>query len=92
MEKMEAVVADMELQLKQWSAQLSVLAIKAERATADAKNATLHQLEELKAKHSTAQAKLDQVKAAGKENLHTVVAGAKSAYHELEVAFKKVTS
>ena len=92
MDKMEAVVADMELQLKEWAAKLAVLAVKAERASADARNAYLQELEALQAKHSVAQSKLDEVKAAGKDGFTTIIAGAKSACHELEVAFKKVTS
>ena len=92
MDKMEAVAADMELQLKEWAAKLAVLAVKAERVSADAKVAYLRELEELKAKHGAAQSKLDEVKAAGRDNLSTILAGAKSACHELEVAFKKVTS
>ena len=91
METMEAQVGKMETQLKQWGAKLDHLVARAGVAGADAKIDYRKGLDDLKAKHKVVQAKLDELKTAGTDEWKTFKIGVESAWHELEVAFKKLT-
>ena len=90
MEKMEAHVGKMETQLRQWGAKLDELVVTAEGAGTEAKADYRKHIDDLKAKHQAAQAKLDELKAAGSEKWETLKAGVESAWNELDVAFKKM--
>lgn len=90
METMEAHVGKMETKLKRWGAKLDKLVAKAEEAGTDAKNDHRKRIDDLKAKHQMAQAKLDELKTAGSEKWETFKAGVESAWNDLETAFKKL--
>ena len=90
MDKMQAHVGKMETQLRQWGAKLDELVVKAEGAGTEAKADYRKRIDDLKAKHQVAQAKLDELKAAGSEKWETLKAGVESAWNELDVAFKKL--
>lgn len=90
MKTTEANVGQMETQLKQWGAKLDDLAAKATNAGAKAKTNERRLVAELKAKQELAQAKLEELKAAGADKWETFRAGVESVYNELEGAFKKL--
>lgn len=85
-------IGKMERQLKQWGARLDDLAAKVTTAGANAEADRRELVAELRAKHELAQAKLDELKAAGGEKWETFKAGVESVYKELESAFKKLTN
>jgi peptidoglycan hydrolase CwlO-like protein len=90
MEKTEDKVGKLEAQLKQWGARLDELVAKADRAGTAARIDNRKRIDDLKAKVHAAQAKLDEVKAAGSEKWETLKTGVESAWSELELAFKKL--
>ena len=92
MEKLETHVGKMETQLGQWGAKLDELVAKAEEAGTEAKSDYRKHIDDLKAKHQVAQAKLDELRAAGSEEWETFKVGVESACNELEAAFKKLTN
>jgi len=92
METMAAHVGKMETRLKEWGAQLDELVAKGHEASAEAKIDYRKRIDDLKAKHQAAQAKLEELKTAGSEKWETFKAGVESAWNELEVAFKKMMS
>ena len=92
MEKMEPHVGKMEAQLRQWGAKLDELLATAEAAGTEAKADYRKHIDELRAKHQAAQAKLDELKAAGSDKWETLKAGVEGAWNELDVAFKKLSN
>jgi hypothetical protein len=82
----------MERQLKHWGARLDDLAAKVATAGANAEADRRDLVAELRAKQELAQAKLDELKAAGGDKWETLKAGVEGAYKELEGAFKKLTN
>ena len=90
MEDKETHVAKLETQLKRWGAQLDELVAKAKGAEAKARSDYRKGIDELKAKHQAAQAKLDELKAAGSDKWESLKAGAESVWNEIEAAFKKL--
>jgi hypothetical protein len=82
----------MEKQLKQWGAKLDDLTAKVTTAGAKAKAEERQMVTDLRAKQELAQAKLDELKAAGSDKWDTFKSGVESAYNELEGAFKKMNS
>jgi hypothetical protein len=91
METREAHVGKMEAQLQQWGAKLDELAAKAEAVGADAKLDYRKRIDDLRAKHQAAQARLHELKTAGSTRWEAFKASAESARNELEIAFKKLT-
>lgn len=92
MEKMEAHVGKMEAQLAQWGARLDELVASAKEAEPEAESDYHKRVDELKAKYHDAQAKLAEVRAAGSDKWETIKEGVESAWYELEIAFKKLSS
>lgn len=92
MEIDEKHVGKMETQLKQWGSQIDDLVLKAEEAGGEAKTEYRKHIGELKAKHQAAKSKLDELKTTGTEKLETIKTGFEGAWHELEVAFQKLTN
>ena len=92
METMETHLARLETKLVQWGARLDELMDNVEEAGADAAIARRKRIDELKAKHKLAKAKLDELKAAGSDKWETFKSGVESAWHELDVDFKKLTN
>ena len=92
METKEAHVGKMEERLRKWGAKLDEFAARDEVASVEAKAARRLHIDELKAKHLAARAKLDELKAAGAGKWETFRTGVESAWTELEVAFKTATN
>lgn len=92
MEIVEANVGKMEVQLKQWGAKLDELVAKAEEAGTEAKVDYRKSIDDLKSKHRVAQARLDELRAAGGEKWGAFKIGVESAWTELEAAFKNLAN
>jgi TolA-binding protein len=90
MDTMKSYVGKMESQIKQWGIKIDELAAKADAAGAEAKSDYHKRIRDMKTKHQAAQAKLDEVKAAGSEKWETIKGGIESAWNELEASFKKL--
>lgn len=83
-------IEKLESQLKDWEAKLDVLVAKAGVARAEAKSEYREHVDELKAKHRTAKAKLEELKTASSEKWDILKTGVEGAWNELEEAFKKL--
>jgi hypothetical protein len=92
MEDRQAHVGKMETRLKKWGAKLDELVAKADGAGADAKVDTLKRIDDLKAKHQVAQARLDELRTTSGEKWETVKTGVERAWNDLEAAFEKLTN
>jgi chromosome segregation ATPase len=91
MKKQKAQVGKVEAQLRQWGARIDELITKAEKAGEEAKIDYRKHIDELKAKHESAQARLEELKSAGSEKWEIIKTGVEGACKELESAFKKLT-
>jgi len=91
MNKMESYVGKMEDQLKLWDAKLDVLMAQAKVVGTEAKIDHQKRLDAIKAKRAAAQAKLDEVKAAGSDKWDSFKAGLEVVWKDLGDAFKEVT-
>jgi hypothetical protein len=92
MKTKHAHVGKMEKQLKRWGAQLDELAAKATAAGTAIKADYLKHIDDLRLKHTAAQAKLDELKSASGAEWESFKAGLESAGNEVEVAFKNLTA
>lgn len=90
METRQVQIGKMEKQLKQWGARLDDLAAQVTTAGAKAKADERQVVADLRAKRELAQAKLDELKAAGGDKWETFKDGVESAYNDLEGAFKEL--
>jgi len=90
MENKQVQIGKMEKQLKQWGAKLDDMTNKITAAGAKAKADERKVVADLRAKQEHAQAKLDELKAAGSDKWDTFKTGIESAYNELEATFKKL--
>jgi hypothetical protein len=84
-----AYVAKMEAELKRWSARLSELKAKTEKATAQGRIEYQKKLELSKAKHDAAARKLEELKSAGEDKWEALKTGVESAWKELKSEFDK---
>jgi hypothetical protein len=91
MDTMKARVGSME-QLETWAAKLDNRFARAKGAGAEEKEKHRDRMDDLKAKHQAARAKLDRVRAAGNAKWESLKSGAESLWNELEAAFKKLSS
>lgn len=87
----DRTVSKLEDQLKLWHAKLAVLGAKADVVGQEAKIDSRKRLDEVKAKLAAAQAKLDEVKAAGADKWDTFKHGLESSWKELESTFNTLT-
>ena len=85
---MEAAVEKMEAQLKLWGLQIHKLVAKIQKAGARARFEDLMYIDELKALHAIAQSRLDEFRTAGDPERARLRAEMKSAWNELDTAFK----
>lgn len=92
MAKTKAQLGKMEAQMKQWGAKLDEFVVKAGEVGAEAKGDYQYLVDDLKAKYQIAQAKLDEINAAGSEKWEALKVGVDGAWGELEAAFKKMTN
>ena len=81
-------VEKMEAQLKEWGKKIDELAVKADTAGAQVKADYRKYVDDLKAKRTVAQSKLDELKAAGSEKWEVFKSGVESAWKDLESTFK----
>ena len=89
MESIEAHIGKMETQLKLWSSKIDRLAAKTQRVGFQARFDTLLYIDELKALRVIAQSKFDEFRAAEGKEQKRLKAGLKSAWNDLDAAFKK---
>jgi hypothetical protein len=85
-------LGQVESQLKQWGAKIDALIARANEAGAEAKADYRKSIDDLAAKRQATQQKLDELRAAGNDKWETFKTDLDSARHELEVAFRKLTS
>jgi len=86
---MEAAVEKMEAQLKRWRVKIDNLTAKTQTAGVQAGFDALMYVDELKALHAIAQSKFDEFRKAGDTERRRLKAEMKSAWNELDAAFKK---
>ena len=86
---MEAAVEKMEAQLKRWEVKIDNLAAKTQTAGVQAGFDALMYVDELKALHAIAQSKFDEFRKAGDTERRRLKTEMKSAWNELDAAFKK---
>ena len=79
-----------EAQLKRWGARLDQIVAKAEKVGVEVNAAKRQRVDEVRTKYQTAQAKMDEYKAAGCEKWDQFKPGVEAAWKDLEAAFKKV--
>ncbi len=91
MEKQKEHVGKVEAQLRQWGVKIDELIAKAEKPGTEAKIDYRKRIDDLKAKHRVAHAKLEELKTAGNEKWEILKTGVEGACNELEDAFKKLT-
>jgi len=87
---MELAVEKMEAQLKRWSLKIEKLAAKTQRAGVRARFDALMCIDELKAAHAVAQSKLIEFKAVEETSRARLGAELKSAWNDLDAAFKNL--
>ncbi|MGR9014770.1 MAG: hypothetical protein ACU83U_14130 [Gammaproteobacteria bacterium] len=87
-EYIEALAAE----LKEWSAQIDLLAVKAENATEDVKLKYVTELDELRAKQHTAAEKIKELEGASGEAWGTVKKTADRVCDELRVGLASAVS
>ena len=92
MENKEAHVGKMEKRLKKWGAKLDELVAKGERVGAEAKVDYHKHIDDVKSQYKVVQTKLDELKATSGEEWLTLKSGVESAWNELEVTYKKMTT
>jgi len=86
METKDVYKARIDAQLKEWSAKIAELKVKAERAEADLKAGYLKEVEGLKVKKEALQLKLEELKKTGDEAWETLKAGMEHAASDLKTA------
>ena len=84
---MELDVGTMEKRLKAWGARIDRLFAVAAKAGPGARIELRLQIDDLKVKRATAQARFDEFQAAGIAERARLGAGVESAWNELEAAF-----
>jgi hypothetical protein len=89
---MEAHAEKMETKLNQWLSKLDELVAKTKEASGDAKSDYRLRVEELKAKHQLARAKLAELKTAGRDNWKSIKASLESAWSDIESAYKNLVN
>ena len=91
-DKRKAYEEKFDAQLKEWSAQISLLKAKANNAKADAKIEYHKTIDALQRKQNEAKTKLQKLKTAGDEAWEDLKAGAENAWVEVKTAFRDATS
>jgi hypothetical protein len=91
-ETAESPVGTREAELRQWGTRLDKLLAKGDAAGTAPRADYRQRLEELREKYGTAQARLDELKAAGSDKWETFKDGIESAWSELATAFTRVAN
>ena len=92
MENKESHVGKMEKRLQQWGAKLDKFVAKGEGVGPAAKVDYRKHIDDVKSRYKVVRTKLDELKATGGEDWLTLKSGVESAWNELEVAYKKMTT
>ncbi len=87
---MKAEIEKMEAQLEVWDAKIINFAVRADKARGQAQADLRYHVDSLKVKRAMAHAKLDEMRAAGKEKQENLKEGLETAWKDLEAAFKKL--
>lgn len=88
----QAYVEKVQARLNEWDAEIEKLKARAEGAEADAKIEYHEQIETLREEQREAQAKLDELRAAGDNAWEDMKAGVQQAWDSLEHAAEKARS
>jgi len=91
-DKRKAYEEKLDAQLKEWSAQVTLLKAKADNAKADAKIEYYKTIEALQRKQNEAKTKLQELKTAGDEAWEDLKTGAEKAWAEVKTAFHDAIS
>jgi predicted ATP-binding protein involved in virulence len=91
-EKRKEYEEKIDAQLKEWSAQIALLKVKADKATAEAKIEYYKTIESLQHKQDKAGAKLDELKNASDEAWEDLKTGAEKAWDEVKTGFHEAVS
>jgi hypothetical protein len=82
----------LEAQIKEWSAKLTEMKAKADKAGADAKIQMYKQIDQLQAQKETAQQKLSQIKTAGAESWEALKAGSEKTLGDMKKTWEAIKS
>jgi chromosome segregation ATPase len=88
----QAYVEKVQARLNEWDAEIEKLKARADEAEADAKISYHKQIETLREEQRQAQAKLDELRAAGDDAWEYMKAGVQNAWDSLEQAAKDARS
>jgi predicted ATP-binding protein involved in virulence len=91
-DKRKAYEEKLDAQLKEWSAQITLLKAKADTAKADAKIEYYKIIEVLQHKQNNARTKLQELKTAGDEAWEDLKVGAEKAWAEVKAAYHEASS
>ena len=88
----EAYQEKLEAQIKEWTAKLTELKAKADKAGADAKVQMYQQIDQLRAREEPSQQKLNEIKAASSDTWETLKAGSEKALEEMKKTWESLRS
>ncbi len=92
MDKRKEYQEELDSQLKEWNAQISLLKAKADKTTTEAKIEYYRIIDTLQKKVDEARPKLQELKTAGGEAWEDLKSGAEEAWAELRTAFDNAAS
>ena len=85
-------IARMKAQLKQWDADLDALGARTEAASAEARDASLERIKELRARRDAAQKSFQQMRASGEAAGAHMKAAMEEAWKAIHKGLQKATS
>jgi chromosome segregation ATPase len=88
----ESYQEKLEAQIKEWSAKLTELKAKADKAGAEAKVQMNQQIDQLRARTETAQQKLNEIKAASADTWEHLKASSEKAVEEMKKTWGSLKS
>lgn len=91
-DKRKAYEAKFDAQLKEWSAEITLLKAKADKAKAEAKIEYYKTIETLQGKHDAAGTKLKQLRAASDDAWEDIKTGAENVWTEVKTSFNSAVS
>lgn len=92
MNKKEVYQEKLEAQLREWSAKIDVLNAKADKAKAELKIEYAEQIEDLRAKQTAAQTKLQELSKSGELAWEELKPGLEHAWHDLKISVENALS
>jgi multidrug resistance efflux pump len=92
MEKREEYQGKMEAQLSEWGAELDKLKARADKATADTRQGYYDEIEALRAKQASLQAKLQELKTSGDDAWGDLKEGLDHSWNQVKDAFNKAAA